>query len=155
MNFKKNLVALGVFIFLGILVTLPATRDEADWCWAQFSDKADDYLRYFHKWPKSRHVTDARLLYQLRERKEATRAMISAALKDNSAAQGDPQARQERLQRVEHFLWRQVSKDDSIMGYRVYLQRYPDGEFAVTARRRIQDLYAHGAVDPVANATNR
>jgi hypothetical protein len=151
MKFKKNIVAVAVFALLAGLVDLPATRDEADWYWAETRNHADDYLQYFNAWPHGRHTAEAHLRYQTRSRKEATKAMIDEALKKSARAMADPDARQERRQRMDRFLWHQVTNADAIPDYRGYLQRFPSGEFAIPARRRLQELYSQA---PSTGATN-
>jgi hypothetical protein len=140
MKFKKKAAFPGIVILLGLLFALPAMRDELDWCWTESRDQAPDYMRYLADWPKGRHTVEARQRYEQRTWSDTKRAMINEALKKHAAAQSDPEAIKEKKARKERFFWKQVTVENTLVSYQDYLQRYPAGEFADQARRRIDDL---------------
>ncbi len=140
MKFKKKAAFLAVVAFFALLLAFPATRDELDWCWTAFRDQTADYMRYYSEWPEGLHAVEARLRYEQRTWSDTKKAMINEALKKISAAKSDPEAAKERRARREHFFWKQVTNENTVVSYNDYLQRYPAGEFTNEARRRIDDL---------------
>jgi hypothetical protein len=137
---NKKTVFLGIVVVLALLFALPATRDELEWRWTESRDKAADYMLYYTDWPKGRHAAEARLCYKERTWSDTKRAMIYEAIKKNSAAKPDPEARKERRARLERFFWKQVTNENTVLSYKDYLMRYPAGEFTAQARRQIDDL---------------
>ncbi len=137
---NKKTVFLGIVVFLALIFALPATRDELDWRWTESRDQAADYMQYYTDWPKGRHTAEARLRYEQRTWNDTKRAMINEAIKKNSAAKSDPEARKERRARLERFFWKQVTNENTLFSYKDYLMRYPAGQFAAQARRQIDDL---------------
>jgi hypothetical protein len=136
---NKKAVFPGIVVVLALLFALPATRDELDWRWTVSRDQAPDYMQYYTDWPKGRHTAEARLRYEQRTWSDTKRAMIYEAIKKNSAAKADPEARKERRARLERFFWKQVTNENTLFSYKDYLMRYPAGEFAAEARRQIAD----------------
>jgi hypothetical protein len=154
MKFKKKAAFLAVVAFLALLFALPATRDELDWYWTESRDQAADYMRYYTDWPKGWHTVEARLRYEQRAWSDTKRAMINEALKKNSTAKSDPEAIKERRVRKERFFWKEVTVENTIVSYNDYLQRYPAGEFADQARRRIDDLRQPEGGSATTNSTD-
>jgi hypothetical protein len=137
---NRKAVFLGIVVFLALIFALPATRDELDWRWTESRDQATDYMQYYTDWPKGRHTAEARRCYKERTWSDTKRAMINEAIKKNSAGKSSPEARKERLARLERFFWKQVTNENTILSYKDYLTRYPSGEFAAQARHEIDDL---------------
>lgn len=140
MKFKKKAAVLAVVAIVALLFVLPATRDELEWYWAQWRNQATDYMRYYTDWPKGWHAGEAKIRYEQRTWDDTKKALINEALKQISTAKSDPEAIKERRVRKEHFFWKQVSVENTIVSYTDYLQRYPAGEFADQARQRIDSL---------------
>jgi hypothetical protein len=137
---NKKAVYVGIVVFLAFLFALPATRDELAWLWAESRDQAADYLQYYTDRPKGLHAAEARLCYKERTWIDTKKAMINEAIKQHSAAKSDPEARKERRARLEHFFWKQVTNENTVVSYKDYLMRYPNGEFAAQAQRQIDEL---------------
>jgi hypothetical protein len=140
MKFKKKAAFLGVIALLALLFALPVTRAELDWYWTEWQDQTANYLQYATDWPKGRHTIEARLRYEQRAWNDTKRAMINEALKKVAAAKSDPEAAKERRVRKERFFWKGATVENTVISYQDYLRRYPNGEFADQARRRIDDL---------------
>ena len=140
MKYKKKAAFLGVLVFVALVIALPATRDELEWYWTKSRDQVPDYVRYCADWPKGRHIVEARQLFEERTWNDTKRAMINEAIKRHSADQSDPEARQERKLRLELFFWKEVTNENTILSYKDYLMRYPAGQFAPQAHRKIDDL---------------
>jgi hypothetical protein len=138
MKSKQNAILLGIIVVLALLFALPATRDELDWRWTQSRDQEADYMQYLTDWPKGRHIAEARLRYEQRTWIDAKKAMINEAIKQNKMEKSDPEAQQERRQRLERFFWKQVTNENTVVSYQDYLLRYPNGDFAAEARRQIE-----------------
>ena len=145
MHFNKKTVFLGFIVLAVVVCSLPITRDELDWRWAESRDQADDFMRYSTDWPHGRHAAEARLRYDQRVWAETKKAMIREAYKKTPVARTNSAVRLERLSRLEHFFWNEVTNANTAESYQDYLYRYPSGQFAPQARRHILALGAQPA----------
>jgi hypothetical protein len=154
MKSNQKAVFIGIAVFIGLLFALPATRDELDWYWARSRDQAIDYLQYSTDWPKGRHVAEAKLCYEQRTWKDTKTAMINEALKKHAA---DKEAKdpKEKRKKMEHFFWKEVTNEDTIVSYKDYLLRYPNGEFAAQARNKIDALSRQAAAGGPTNSVDQ
>jgi hypothetical protein len=140
MSFKKKAAFFGVVILLALIFTLPAARQELDWRWTESHDQAADYMRYLTDWPSGRHTAEAKARYEQRTWNDTKRAMINEALKKHAEGKPDPEVIKEKKVRQERFFWKQAALENTVVSYNDYLQRYPAGEFAVEAHRKIEEL---------------
>lgn len=97
---------------IGSLFGRGASAAENDaWRQAGEGDTAAGYQAFIDRYPKSRHVAEAR-------RQQAV-------------------ARQRELAAQEEANWREAAQADSVAGYRTYLAQHPDGSHAAEARDRL------------------
>jgi len=147
MNGKKK-ASIGILIaVLGLLAAMPAVRDEFAWWRAALEDSPPEYELYFTDWPNGLHVGDARLRYKALTWDDTKRAMIADAIKKHATEQSNPEARNERKQRMELLWWKQVTNQNTLFGYQDYLQHYPQGAHAAEVQRRIAILSSQNSTD--------
>ena len=147
MHLNKKTVFLGFIVMAVVVCSLPITRDEVDWRWAESRDQAVDFMRYSTDWPHGRHVVEARIRYDQRTWADTKKAMIRDAYLHNAGPQTNAAVRQERQTRKERFFWKQVTTANTLDSYQDYLSRYPTGQFAAQAREQIASL-STGSVLP-------
>jgi hypothetical protein len=136
------LVSIGAVTAVTLLV--PPARDELSWFWAEFQDRAPNYMAYVNDWPKGLHANEAKLLYEKREWDVTKRALITQAYQQTSRTNGAPDAdaayRSERLKRRELLSWRQATSANTLDGYKDYLRQYPRGRFAGKAHAQVETI---------------
>jgi hypothetical protein len=121
---------------------LPATREEISWWWAESHDHSYNYLRYLSDWPKGRHVAEARVLVEERQRYEAKRAQIRQAYAAVALgkAESEPASPRELQTRRETFFWNKARQANTVESYNDYLHEFPNGAYAAQARNKIKAL---------------
>jgi hypothetical protein len=128
-----------VIIALAVLADfLPVTREEFSWWWAEMHDHSTNYQKYISVWPNGRHVAQARILIEERERSEATRAQIRQATQ--TKFETDTAYRREQRARKDNFFWKQASTANTVESYNDYLREFPQGKYSAQARQNLQAL---------------
>jgi hypothetical protein len=125
--------------------SLPVTRDEISWWWAQSHDHSDNYLRYLSNWPAGRHVVEARVCCTQRQWAESKRAEIRqaatmASMASPRSSEEDAAYHRERATREDNFFWKRATNLDTISSYQDYLRQFPTGGHAGEARQKLQSL---------------
>lgn len=96
-------------------------EDEARWRATGASGREGDLIAYLRSHPDGRRAEEAR-----------------------AALQAIEAARQKSIRQAERQAWADAERAGSIAAYRAYLQGFPQGPFAETARARIEDLREAG-----------
>jgi hypothetical protein len=131
-----------VIVIAAVAAILPASRDEAAWCWADSHDHAADFKKYMDAWPTGRHIGEARTKYGQRQWVEDKMAMIRAAYAEagNSNSAAEAQYEKEKRMRRDFFFWKEATNVNTMDSYRNYLRLFPNGRFASEARAHLSAL---------------
>jgi hypothetical protein len=134
------IVAIGVALSCGLLMTIPSVRDELRWQQASWKKQETAYRQYLKAYPEGAHRPDALRRIEELNWQQAVKVDTLTAYTAFRDAYKDGHFKDEAERRIEELTWQQAVKAGTLAAYIAYRDAYKDGRFKDQAQRRIEEL---------------
>lgn len=137
MRKKTLLLAIGLLVIVGIL---PGTHSEVHWLFAKNQKSAMGYASYITRWPQSRHISEARLLYDKFTWEEIKTSPSLTALNAYLEKFPDGKFITDAKIKIDEINWQKASSDNTEKAYKTYLQIQRYGRYVDKASQRYDEI---------------
>lgn len=134
------IIVIGIVVLLGLILSIPATRESVHWGWASLIKSTAGYRSYVKTWSTGRHIDKAKERFDECGWKDAQKANTVAAFQEYLSEHPEGLHIAAAKVLMDEMSWISTQWAPTIASYQNYLMINPSGKYAELALANSEKL---------------